>query len=129
MHPLFSNEVVSLNLDDAPEFADGQRIAISEALLKHLLSYLGSDFSSQIRAGHVGQINVHKYGSKSGDTWTDRHFGVSLQLPVEWTTIQKTPGMTAVIRHKGKPGIFVTQKFLNHLKYVGTDSHEWELVP
>jgi aspartyl aminopeptidase len=115
-------------LDDAPEITDGQRIAISEPLIQHLLSYLHSDLSPHLRAGHVGQLKFQEYGAKSGSTWIERHLGIYLQLPVEWTDTQKIAGATAMISHKGKPVVFITQRFLNHLKYVGAETYDWELV-
>lgn len=128
MRPLFSDKVVSLNLDDAPEITNGQRVAITEPLLRHLLEFLGQELAANIRVGHVGELKLHDYGSKMGDRWMERHAGVSLMLPIAWKTIQKSPGVTLVTETAGKPIVFVTQEFLFHLQRVDAPDHEWELV-
>jgi hypothetical protein len=128
MKALFSDKVVSLSLDDAPEIASGQRVAITEPLLRHLLEFLGQELAAHLRAGHVGELKIHDYGSKMGDQWIHRHAGVSLMLPVAWKTIQKYPGVTLVTETAGKPTVFVTQEFLYHLQRVNAPDHEWELV-
>lgn len=128
MKPLFADQVVSLSLDDAREIADGERVAITDPLLKYLLEFLGQDLAPHLRAGHVGTLKVHEYGSRMGEQWIDRHMGASLMLPVAWTTIQQTPGVRAVVHTSGKPTVFVTQEFLSHLQRVDAPDHEWELV-
>ncbi|MFN2507561.1 MAG: hypothetical protein ABR589_02175 [Chthoniobacterales bacterium] len=128
MQPLFADQVVPLSLEDAREIADGERVAITAPLLKHLLEFLGQDLAPHLGAGHVGTLNVHEYGSRIGDQWIERHTGVSLTLPVAWTTIQQMPGVRAVVHTSGKPIVFVTQRFLQHLQRVDAPEHEWELV-
>lgn len=105
MQPLFADQVVSLSLDDAREIADGERVAITEPLLQTSFGVPRSRPSPTSSSWTLGALKVHEYGSRIGDKWIDRQMGVSLVLPVAWTTIQQMPGVRAVLNTSGKPTV------------------------
>lgn len=126
--PLFSDEIVSLNMGAAAHIADGDRVSISQRLVGHLVDFLGDDLFPHVGAGHIGQIKLHEYGTKMGDRWIDRHTGASVMFPVSWTSIEKSSGLTTITSHAGKPIVFVTQEFFSHLERADRGTHQWELV-
>lgn len=125
---LFSDEIVALDMKNVPEVFDGARVSVSGSVIAHLLDFLGHDLASHIHAGHIGEIKMHEYGSKLGDKWIDRKVGASLIVPVAWMSIEKLPSQTMVKDYSGKPIVFVTQEFFNHLKPASGETHRWDLV-
>jgi hypothetical protein len=125
---LFSDEIVSLDPKTVDKILDGERIAVSEQLINHLLDFLGHDLAPHIHGGRIGEIKLHEYGVKVGSEWIDKKSGASLVLPVSWMSIEKTSGETAVKNYRGKPIVFATQEFFSHLKRVDEKTHRWELV-
>jgi hypothetical protein len=88
---LFSDEIVSLDPKVVREVSDGERIAVSETLINHLLDFLGHNRSAHIRGGHIGEIKLHEYGKKLGTEWIDKKSAASFVLPVSWMSIENRP--------------------------------------
>src|ERR1043166_3004679 len=84
---LFSRNIESLNLLDAPPISSGQKVFIPEALMPHLLDFHHKELAKFLKPGpQIVEVIVHEdYGTRIGEAWIDRRAGITLCLPFEST--------------------------------------------